>query len=161
MQKNNNARKTGYQGSPKTPSSSSDTRRKPKRGNPAGSRQQVDTKAKKQSKSAKQLDPRIGSKKPITLGNVQQKPTFSTPSEELSAIEADDRLSGLLDKLENDGKLTKSQQAYVDEKLARHAQLCEMLGLNNEEKPVEEESDLISQLQPISMEEFTEPDDKS
>ena len=71
-----------------------------------------------------------------------QKKKYATPAEELAALEADQRLASLLDKLDEDKPLTKEQQAYVDEKMARHRILCDLLGIVDNDDEMDPFDDL-------------------
>lgn len=117
---------------------------KKKKGNPSGSRHSAKADENTNLSSAGNKDPRLGSKKAIPLvveakaEPKKKKPKYFSPKQELEAIENDDRLSALLDKMEYDHSLTKEQQQYVDEQLARHKVLCNMLGIvekHEEEEP--------------------------
>lgn len=115
---------------------------KPKKkvGNPSGSRHSAKV-DQEQSHKTQNRDPRVGSKKAVPLivedKPAKQKPkqTFFSPKHELEAIENDQQLATLLDKVDNQQTLTPEQQKYVDEKLARHKTLCELLGIVDEEEP--------------------------
>ncbi|GGD71949.1 Der GTPase-activating protein YihI [Lacimicrobium alkaliphilum] len=91
-------------------------------------------KSTSQNHNAK-ADPRLGSKKPVQLQvsetkhKTQQK--FFSPAKELAAIEQDSRLEDLLDKIEQEQSLSAEDQQYVDQKLARHRQLCELLDIDS------------------------------
>lgn len=82
-------------------------------------------------------DPRHGSKKPIALLNpedvaaAQQQPTFDTKAAmaELSALENDERLNQLLDRIDAGETLNASELKYVDERTERFAQLADLLGI--------------------------------
>lgn len=113
------------------------TEKKPKKtsGKAPGSRNNVETKKQSSSTSVK-IDPRLGSKKPIDLNKYSKQPAqpekrYFSPQQELDAIENDTRLDKLLDKQESK-KLTKLEQDYVDTKMRRHKQLCEILGIEME-----------------------------
>ena len=82
-----------------------------------------------------------------------QKKKYATPAEELAALEADQRLASLLDKLDEDKPLTKEQQAYVDEKMARHRILCDLLGIvDNDDE--DDEMDPFDDLNAIDINDF-------
>lgn len=109
-------------------------------------------------KSAEKKDPRIGSKtNPIGKTSVTptpaQKKKYATPAQELAALEADQRLSDLLDKLDDDKPLTREQQAYVDEKMARHRILCDLLGIV-EDDDEDDDIDPFSDLDAINIDDF-------
>ena len=147
-------RKRGQKRSEATP------RPKKRKGKPAGTRHNVEHSEKKPQQRQVNTDPRHGSKKPIELVVTEQKrPStqtqkikYATPNEELAALEQDQRLASLLDKLDNDQKLTKEQQAYVDEKMARHRILCDLLGIVDDDD--EDDIDPIDQLNPIDINDF-------
>ena len=143
--------------------------RKPKKksGKQAGNRQKeafdsgVDAK-----EPAKNKDPRIGSKKPIDLGGPVKataqpfkakiknkvKPDSSpiaairvveddtSLEQELAAIEDDSRLQSILEQQEDDISLSNEDVDYFNEKMERHEQLREMLGLDDEEEDESAES---------------------
>ncbi|NHH99187.1 Der GTPase-activating protein YihI [Oceanimonas sp. MB9] len=112
-----------------------------------GSRHNVgsDNQGGKASKAPK--DPRLGSRKPVAL--VQEDATRDTvaaakavapvkvrkltPEQELDALENDERLNTLLDKVEAGDKLSKDDKVWLDRTLARHQQLLEQLGLLDDE----------------------------
>ncbi len=103
-------------------------------------------------------DPRHGSKKPIQLVKAvtptpEQKKKYATPAQELAALEADQRLSDLLDKLDNDQSLSREQQAYVDEKMARHRILCDLLGIV-EDDDEDDDIDPFADLDAININDF-------
>ena len=160
MSRSKKSRKTGpigvrkdpdYAGKPSSPS-----KKKPPKGKPSGSRQQVAAQKKRGQNQNRNTDPRHGSKKPIALVTTQKKIAYATPAEELAAIEADARLTALLNKAENGAKLRADQQQYVNEKLARHAILCDLLGISQEE---EKADDPYDSLDAISIDDFTDSDD--
>ncbi|MBZ6066577.1 GTPase-activating protein [Aeromonas schubertii] len=95
-----------------------------------------------------QKDPRIGSRKPVALvveaakpqapkaaPVKEEKPLMLAPEQELAAIENDDRLNELLDRLDEGEALSPADQAWVEQMVARHQQLMEELG------PVEEDEE--------------------
>jgi len=133
-------------------------RPKKHKGKPAGTRHNVEHTGKKTERRQEKKDPRLGSKKPIPLivtskdTSTPKKIKYATPAEELAALEADQRLASLLDKLDDDQKLTKEQQAYVDEKMARHRILCDLLGIVDEDD--EEDVDPLEQLDPLDINDF-------
>lgn len=116
---------------------------KPKKhkGKPAGNRHNVEQPSSGHGQSKQTKDPRVGSKKPIDLtppsaGKPAQPPKakaprYATPEQELAALEADSKLAALLDKLDDDQPISKAEQAYVDEKMARHRIVCELLGITD------------------------------
>lgn len=112
-------------------------RKKIRKGRPAGSRQNTETKKASQTHIANK-DPRHGSKKKVPLTVVTKETTkpakkFKTPLEELNFIEADERLQQLLD-LDSDGQVVADDdKAYMEERLARHQVLCELLGISDDE----------------------------
>lgn len=135
--------------------------RKPKKksGKQAGNRQKEAFDAGNESQiQAEKKDPRIGSKKPIDLGvptKTAEQPfkakkkakVDSSPiaairvveadtslEEELLAIEEDSRLQSILAKQEEDIALTNEDVDYFNEKMERHQQLRDLLGLDDEEE---------------------------
>ncbi|WP_088329277.1 Der GTPase-activating protein YihI [Lacimicrobium sp. SS2-24] len=116
---------------------------KKRKGHPAGSRHSEASQNGGQKAQGGSTDPRFGSKKPIPLKAPEapkaEPQKYFSPAKELAAIEQDARLESLLDKVEQGLPLNQEEQAYVDEKLARHRQLCELLGIDSHSE--EDESD--------------------
>jgi ribosome assembly protein YihI (activator of Der GTPase) len=167
MARQKKSRKVGKIGISKTPSNvrkPTEKRVKKHLGKPAGSRNNealtVNQNLKKINK-----DPRHGSKKPISLivetkeqKSATKKAKFFSPTQELEAIEQDPRLASLLDKIDLEKKITREEQQFVDQTLARHKILCDMLGRTSEpEKPKqqnEHQTDLYSQFEAIDINDF-------
>lgn len=125
-------------------------RQKKHRGHVAGSRASGKGQAQGSQGANKDKDPRIGSKTPIQLGVVDQpvsrpakikaeKPAPLTPEAELMLLENDERLDGLLERLEEGEELSKADQAWVDATLDRIDTLMEQLGISYEDDAEEEE----------------------
>jgi len=135
-------------------------REKKHRGHAAGSRAAGGSEQqKKGGRGAQGQDPRIGSKKPIQLGvteapvKKQQQPKSEkkmlSPQAELEMLENDDRLDGLLERLEEGETLSAEEQNWVDEKLDRIDALMQQLGLSyddDEDEPEEEREDDLMRL---------------
>lgn len=110
-----------------------------RKGLKAGSRQQAEQSSNKNGKQAK--DPRIGSRKPIALiveeksgkpvapKPVKEKKLVLTPEQELAAIENDDRLNDLLDRLDAGETLEAAEQTWVDQRVDRYQELMDELGI--------------------------------
>ncbi len=129
------------------------------RGNPSGSRATGASSSQGQGKGNKQtIDSRIGSKKPIPLGvtepvtvapKKQQQPKrekpMLTPQAELDLLENDERLDGLLERLEAGETLNAEERSWVDAKLDRIDALMQELGLSydDDEEEDEREDDLM------------------
>lgn len=130
-------------------------------GNKAGSRQQVETKNNNAQKSHTKSDVRLGSKKSISLEKyanpttAQQAPLVKKlkPSQELDAIEQDEKLEQLLAKQEQK-TLTTAEQSYVDKMLKRHKQLCDILGIELDIEQNQEDIDPLAQLDAIKLDDF-------
>lgn len=168
MGRSKKSRKVGLIGVRKDPDfnpskqrTSETPRPKKRKGRPAGSRHNVESTTSSGIKRQENKDPRHGSKKPIALvkqnaaliNTPLQKKKYATPAEELAALEADQRLASLLDKLDEDKPLTKEQQAYVDEKMARHRILCDLLGIvDNDDE--DDEMDPFDDLNAIDINDF-------
>lgn len=103
-------------------------------------------------------DPRLGSKKPISLVtndviNITKvttvtkvsKPALS-PEQELEQLENDPQLEQLLDFVEQNSKLTKDQQAYLDSKLKRIDELMQELGYTDADFDEDEKAEDIVRL---------------
>jgi len=141
--------------------------RKPKKksGKQAGNRQKEAFDAGKESNiKAEKKDPRIGSKKPIDLGapvKAKEQPfkaknkvkVDSSPiaairvvepdmslEQELIAIEEDSRLQNILTQQEEDISLSNEDVDYFNEKMERHQQLRDLLGLDDEDEDESSES---------------------
>jgi uncharacterized protein len=137
--KRKKTRKVGLIGVRKTEDNVKRTSNKPARpkkhtGKPAGSRHSEGV-SKDAANSKQNKDPRLGSKKavPLTVGAKQEisKPFIKTftPAQELQSIEDDTRLSHLLDMLDNGESLSREDKQYTKTKLARHQELCDLLGI--------------------------------
>lgn len=167
MARQKKSRKVGKIGISKTPSNvrkPTEKRTKKHLGKPAGSRNNEALTVKQAPKKVNK-DPRHGSKKPVSLvAEVKEQKTsvkkvkYFSPTQELAAIEQDPRLADLLDKIDLGKKISREEQQYVDQTLARHKVLCEMLGLTDEpEKPkesTEQQTDLYSQFEAIDINDF-------
>jgi ribosome assembly protein YihI (activator of Der GTPase) len=167
MARQKKSRKVGKIGISKTPSNvrkPTEKRVKKHLGKPAGSRNNealtVDQDSNKINK-----DPRHGSKKPVSLiaetkaqKSASKTVKYFSPTQELAAIEQDPRLATLLDKIDLGKKIAREEQHYVNQTLARHKVLCEMLGLTEEpEKSIkssEQQTDLYSQFESININDF-------
>ncbi|GGW96317.1 Der GTPase-activating protein YihI [Alteromonas halophila] len=169
MPRNKKSRKVGLIGVRKDPDrkpgeNRSDRVKKPSKGKPAGNRHNVASSSKRGNGGGpQQTDPRHGSKKPVPLvkstnkdgQTPQQKRRYATPAEELAALEADERLASLLDKLDAGESLNREQQAYVDKSVTRHGQLCEMLGIDLEEDtPADDQDDPLDSLDAINIDDY-------
>lgn len=96
-------------------------------------------------------DPRIGSKKPISLLQTndssiknkvnQPQKTKLTPQQELEQLENDTKLDHLLNLVEQGKTLTDDQQSYLDNKLDRIDQLMKQLGIEDDDFEDDEELD--------------------
>ncbi|MWP62963.1 Der GTPase-activating protein YihI [Gilliamella sp. Pas-s25] len=135
-------------------------RKRKHKGLPSGSRFNNQDDNKNKNLTNKSKDPRIGSKKPISLvvesaSNAikpvkQPKPakTVLSPQQELEQLENDPKLDMLLDLVEQDAKLTKDQQIYLDSKLNRIDELMQELGYSDDDFEDEDEKkeDIVSLL---------------
>ncbi|WMC10600.1 Der GTPase-activating protein YihI [Oceanimonas pelagia] len=121
-------------------------------------------------------DPRLGSRKPVAL--VQEdaardaaamprvKPVAKkelTPEQELEALENDERLNTLLDRVEAGDKLSKDDKVWLDRTLARHQQLLEQLGLLDEDDDAEPGDDLWDRFMDAELDpaQYRDEEDKS
>ena len=142
-----------------------------RKGLKAGSRQQAEQSHNSGNKQPK--DPRIGSRKPIVLvldekkaksvaaKPLKEKKLVMTPEQELAAIENDDRLNDLLDRLDNGETLEAAEQAWVDQRVDRYQELMDELGIidtdeDEDEDGVFDEADFDEPTQPASEEELWE-----
>lgn len=124
-------------------------RDKKHRGNASGSRGNPVTEKQQNGGGSKNKDPRIGSKKPVVLSgegetttaiksvkaskSQPEKKIRLTPQEELAALENDERLDKLLDRLESGESLSADEQAWLDRTLDRIDELMEQLGITLDE----------------------------
>lgn len=144
MARKKKSRKIGLIGVRKTPDFKrveKQKRVKKALGNPAGNRNSLAATSKDANKGKTNNDPRLGSKKPIELnipsseiGKVSAKPLVKhfSPESELAQIEGDEKLAQLVGKLDSDIKLDKQDQLYVTSNLARHKELCALLGITDD-----------------------------
>jgi len=127
-------------------------RQKKHRGNAAGSRATGSENAAGSRGKGVQKDPRIGSKTPVPVGvsnsapvTRQHKPKSEkpmlSPQAELDMLESDERLDGLLERLEEGATLSAEDQAWVDAKLDRIDELMQQLGLSWDDEEEEEEEE--------------------
>ncbi|MEQ2352150.1 Der GTPase-activating protein YihI [Pseudoalteromonas piscicida] len=129
-------------------------RSKKTKGKKPGSRNAPEILVKEQSNTTTNKDPRVGSKKPISLiaepqsaeSNTQPemkrhlqpqvKLTTAvetlTPEQELEQLENDERLMALLERHERGELLTGKDAKYFNRGIARHQELCEILGIDDE-----------------------------
>lgn len=122
-------------------------------GLPAGSRHSAADNASGTEMKV-QKDPRLGSKKPIALVKAElsttpkplPKPRFHSPQAELDALENDGQLQALLDRLDAGKAISSSEQKYVEDKMARHQILCELLGLDLEQDDADDDDDPMNKL---------------
>ncbi|ABR73758.1 GTPase-activating protein [Actinobacillus succinogenes] len=112
-------------------------------------------------------DPRIGSRKKVPLVvefvnkpekgqfiqpiKTEKKPTALDPATELEQLENNECLNDLLDQLDAGKVLSKEDQVFVDECLARIAQLMDELGISDDE---EGEDDLLRTFEKIDINQF-------
>ncbi len=64
-----------------------------------------------------------------------------SPQAELDMLESDERLDGLLERLEEGATLSAEDQAWVDAKLDRIDELMQQLGLSWDDEEEEEEEE--------------------
>ncbi|QUN05878.1 GTPase-activating protein [Shewanella yunxiaonensis] len=122
-------------------------RKKQDSGNKAGSRQNPAGSASAGgSKTAK--DPRIGSKKPVALGQIASESAQPkaakvklTDEQKLLQLEEDPRLNQLLDMLEEGRDLSAEDQQWLDKQLAKIETLMQKLGIEDLDEPVTDHSD--------------------
>jgi ribosome assembly protein YihI (activator of Der GTPase) len=161
------SRKVGKIGITKTPSNvrrPTEKRDRNHLGKPAGSRNSEALTTKQDSKKISR-DPRHGSKSLVSLvaeikvqRPASKKIKYFSPTQELAAIEQDPRLGLLLEKIGLGKKITREDQHFVDQTLARHKILCDLLGLISKpdicDETSDEETDLYSQFEAININDF-------
>ncbi|MEA1062860.1 Der GTPase-activating protein YihI [Erwinia sp. HR93] len=113
-------------------------RQKKRSGNRAGSRAEGAAQKGNSNRAASVADPRIGSKKPIALGNdnavAPSRPKSTTPAlsprEELDKLESDERLDALLERIEGGEAISEEEQRWLDKQLDRIDALMQQLGIS-------------------------------
>ncbi len=128
-------------------------RGKKHKGLASGNRNNPETTAAAHTNQApKSTDPRHGSKTPISLNPEQAKKDKITitdykpqvvlkkiveselsPEKELEQIENDERLMALLEKVDNDELITGKDAKYFNANMARHKELMEELGYEDDD----------------------------
>ncbi|TCP93431.1 hypothetical protein EDC44_11929 [Cricetibacter osteomyelitidis] len=143
-----------------------DKKKRKHKGLASGSRHSA-ADADQANQSAVKKDPRIGSRKKVPLvvefvnkpekgqfiEPVQAKPkvTKLDPAIELERLENNEILNELLDQLEAGKTLSKEDQKFLDDCLARIEELMEELGLEDEE---ENDDDLYRTFEKIDINQF-------
>ncbi|WP_448547060.1 Der GTPase-activating protein YihI [Thalassotalea fusca] len=127
----------------------SDKKPKKKTGKTAGNRQQEALNKKGTDNRTKAVtDPRIGSKKPIALGtpvaektkqpakkSASQSPIAAikvmqsslSTADKIAAIETDEKLQGIVEKIDQDIALTEEEVYYYNDLMEQHEQLSDQL----------------------------------
>ncbi|MFT4924357.1 MAG: ribosome assembly protein YihI (activator of Der GTPase) [Phenylobacterium sp.] len=132
-------------------------RLKKHKGLKSGSRNAQEANSQNTGGSQQQQDPRHGSTTPISLNPAKapekirdlkpqvvltKNPTLPVdPEQELLAIENDERLLALLERVDNDEVLKGKDAKYFNAATARHQALMEQLGFDNDDDEDEEEED--------------------
>ncbi|MBQ4813447.1 GTPase-activating protein [Pseudoalteromonas luteoviolacea] len=160
MTRKKKSRKLGENGTPRLSKEKlrelraiKEQRVKKKKGNKAGTRNAQEAKEVLTANSGAKVDPRAGSKKKIAL-TPDQNPQPKTPQmnrdlkpqamlskahepeltleEELQQLENDERLMKLLELHERGELLTGKDAKFFNRAIARHQELCELLGIDDE-----------------------------
>lgn len=117
-------------------------RKKKHRGNKSGSRNKSSTDNAKALNHEQQKDPRIGSKKPVSLFNQESQSTQknnmlrqeSKPKlsleQQLERLENDELLNVLLDKLDSNKPISETEQHYLNEMFTKIDVLMDKLGIS-------------------------------
>lgn len=156
--------------------------KKKKKGAEPGNRnsQLLKVEGSESSESGK-TDKRVGSKKPVSLTpqapkqskpeskprrNLQPQVTLHqahepelSPQQELAQIEADERLLALIERHDQGEVLTGKDAKYFNAKVARHEQLCEILGIDDEDY-ADDEDLLDSYMNDSLADEWLDEEDK-
>ena len=134
-----------------------------RKGLKAGSRQAAAQDNGGSNQAGQKKDPRIGSRKPVSLVVAEsKKPAVSKPAkpsktpeqiaeqlakqqqlkleQELATIENDERLNLLLDRLDDGQSVSADDEAWLDAKLARHQELLAELGIDDEDEDEQQPS---------------------
>lgn len=136
-----------------------------RKGLKAGSRQAVEQETSGIKSGSGSKDPRVGSRKPVALvvepakKSVAAKPAKAVKTaeqiaeqiaeqqakqlqlkleQELAAIENDERLNLLLDRLDDGLSVSADDEAWLDARLARHQELLVALGMDDDDDDVAE-----------------------
>lgn len=127
-----------------------------RKGLKAGSRQAVEQETSGIKSGSGSKDPRVGSRKPVALVvEPAKKPVVAKPAkvaktaeqiaeqqakqlqlkleQELAAIENDERLNLLLDRLDDGLSVSADDEAWLDTRLARHQELLVALGMDDDD----------------------------
>lgn len=127
-----------------------------RKGLKAGSRQAVEQETSGIKSGSGSKDPRVGSRKPVALVvEPAKKPVAAKPAkavktaeqiaeqqakqqqlkleQELAAIENDERLNLLLDRLDDGLSVSADDEAWLDARLARHQELLVALGMDDDD----------------------------
>ena len=127
-----------------------------RKGLKAGSRQAVEQETSGIKSGRGSKDPRVGSRKPVALVvEPAKKPVAAKPAkavktaeqiaeqqakqlqlkleQELAAIENDERLNLLLDRLDDGLSVSADDGAWLDARLARHQELLVALGMDDDD----------------------------
>ena len=127
-----------------------------RKGLKAGSRQAVEQQTSSTKSGSGSKDPRVGSRKPVALVvEPAKKPVAAKPAkavktaeqiaeqqakqlqlkleQELAAIENDERLNLLLDRLDDGLSVSADDEAWLDARLARHQELLVALGMDDDD----------------------------
>ncbi|OBX11402.1 Der GTPase-activating protein YihI [Gallibacterium genomosp. 3] len=137
-------------------------RKKKHKGRPSGNRYSPATE-KHQVNQQVNKDPRVGSRKKIPLiveevnrqnvtvsDEIKQPKKVISPEQELLALENNVALNELLDQLDAGVTLSKQDQQFVDQCLARIEALMEILGIEDDE----DDQDLYQQFEKIDINQF-------
>lgn len=127
-----------------------------RKGLKAGSRQAVEQQTSSTKSGSGSKDPRVGSRKPVALvvepakksvvakpakaektaeqvAELQAKQLQLKLEQELAAIENDERLNLLLDRLDDGLSVSADDEAWLDARLARHQELLVALGMDDDD----------------------------
>ncbi|GAB3214776.1 Der GTPase-activating protein YihI [Pseudaeromonas pectinilytica] len=127
-----------------------------RKGLKAGSRQAVEQETSGIKSGSGSKDPRVGSRKPVALvvepakkpvaaktakavktaeqiAEQQAKQLQLKLEQELAAIENDERLNLLLDRLDDGLSVSADDEAWLDARLARHQELLVALGMDDDD----------------------------
>lgn len=137
-------------------------RKKKHKGRPSGNRYSPATE-KHQVNQQVNKDPRVDSRKKIPLiveevnrqnvtvsDEIKQSKKVISPEQELLALENNVALNELLDQLDAGVTLSKQDQQFVDQCLARIEELMEILGIEDDE----DDQDLYQQFEKIDINQF-------
>lgn len=153
MTRKKKSRKPGTSGAKAKTLASDISPKKARKGNAPGSRHSMQSQKTHSNGQSQNEDPKKGSARKIALGNKTPEPVVEVKPEvtpkpqveevtqhdeqllweqELLDMENDLFMEEILGKLDDSEELDDQEQSYFDNYMARHQQLCDLLGIDDE-----------------------------